>query len=788
MWTGDKVHRQMYGRKSFSTESLLTETEIIDNAAMSARREDALNRVSGLTAGGSSGEGSTFFIPLVIPEGIESGDGRKFVEGAIDMRELPLPLLWQIKTGQGHDGSVVVGKITHMERTKGGIGHAFGVFDSGAYGKEAERLVRGGFIRGISADLDRFEADEEVEEASEDGSKKIGTGKINISKARVMAVTLVPKPAFQECTIQIVEDKEEQEEQEQQEEPVVEDGIYVEEVDPSEASALVACGMVAGAIPVVPPAEWFENPALTKPTPLTVDDEGRVYGHIAAWHVDHIGMSFGTRPPRSQSKYSYFHTGVVRTQDGKDVPVGQLTLAGGHASLEASAAEAVRHYDDTASAIADVHAGEDSHGIWVAGALRPGTTPEQIRALRASAPSGDWRPIKGRLELVAVCQVNVPGFPIARARVASGQVLALVAAGAGTLARIKSDPVAELQARVEKLEQLEKQPLIAAADEAKARVHSIIATQKAAELSARVSATREEIAMMASAADFADFPREERERLAKEGKALRDGSFPIRNVEDLKNAVSAYGRAKKTNRAKVRRHIIKRARKLGRPDLIPENWTEAAELDSIIASMKSKISQFADADPTIEDLIEDVEQAENNEEKPFKKSKYTAKTQPRDARGRFRQVLARIKENLGTTGNAKALKKIEEAENLDFAGDYAGAVEAADDLIKIIDRLDSGALNKESLENVRTSSAELGKVIANLPFAFGDEAQKIRFSDVPPALRDLIDDMISRVEDKIGKEDANIATETLRKFKSGSDMMNQGEISSQMAKLLRLLT
>ncbi|NCZ48376.1 MAG: hypothetical protein EBX59_12610, partial [Betaproteobacteria bacterium] len=111
---------------------------------------------------------------------------------------------------------------------------------------------------------------------------------------------------------------------------------------------------------------------VTEPTPLTVDNQGRVFGHIAAWHVDHIGMAFGTRPPRSRSNYSYFHTGVCRTAEGADIPVGQLTLAGGHADIQASATEAVKHYDDTASAVADVHAGEDQYGIWVAGALRPG--------------------------------------------------------------------------------------------------------------------------------------------------------------------------------------------------------------------------------------------------------------------------------------------------------------------------------------------------------------------------------------------------------------------------------
>jgi hypothetical protein len=168
--------------------------------------------------------------------------------------------------------------------------------------------------------------------------------------------------------------------------------------------------------------------------------------------------------------------------------------------------------------------------------------------------------------------------------------------------------------------------------------------------------------------------------------------------------------------------------------------------------------------------------------------KYTAETQPRDATGKFRTVLARIKQDLGTSGLQNVLDKVKEAENFDSTGDYAGAAKAATDLIGIIDRLDSGALNAESLENVRNSAGELGKVIANLPFAFGEEAQKIRFSDIPPALRDLMTDMIDKVEAKIGKEDADIATAELKTFISGSELYNQSEISSQMAKLLRLLT
>jgi hypothetical protein len=613
-----------------------------------------------------------------------------------------------------------------------------------------------------------------------------------------MAVTLVAKPAYQECTIELVDES-----GRDQEEEVISDGVYVEGVNPLDASALVACGIVAGAIPVHPPKEWFDNPGLKKPTALTVTDEGKVFGHIAAWHVDHIGMSFGTRPPRSKSNYSYFHTGVVRTEENSDVPVGQLTLAGGHASLEASASEAVRHYDDTASAIADVHAGEDAYGIWVSGALRPGTTPEQIRSLRASAPSGDWRPIKGSLELVAVCQVNVPGFPIARARVASGQVMALVAAGANVLAQLKHDPLRELNERIDKLEA----PMVAAAQDAKSRIETITAAIKASELSSRIAETKNaDSAYMLQTLEDADtelavISRKMREKLAGEKKALPDGSFPIRNVSDLRNAVQAYGRSKPGKRGLVRRHIVKRARQLEKTDLIPENWKEASDTsDTLIASMRTKIEALktvvAAAEITEKDLegLTDEEldilkkEVKGKKEADAERAKYTPKTQPRDAEGKFRQVLARLKLDLGDSGADAALKKIEEVENLDNTGNYAGAAKAAGDLLGIIDRLDTGALNAESLENVRSSAGELGKVIANLPFAFGQDAQKIRFSDIPPALQQLMEDMITRVEAKIGKEDAAIATKDLNTFMSGGDYYSQSEISSQMAKLLRLLT
>lgn len=171
------------------------------------------------------------------------------------------------------------------------------------------------------------------------------------------------------------------------------------------------------------------------------------------------------------------------------------------------------------------------------------------------------------------------------------------------------------------------------------------------------------------------------------------------------------------------------------------------------------------------------------------RSKYVpGKTQPRDAQGKFRVVLARLKYDLGTSGNQGVMDKIQEAENFDSTGDYAGAVAASSELIEKIDRLDSGALNAKSVDNVRETTSDLGKVIANLPLPFENQAQKIRFSDLPPALKRLTKSLIDRVEQKIGKEDADEATAEIRGFMSGSDVYSQAEVSAQLNRLLRLLT
>lgn len=185
-----------------------------------------------------------------------------------------------------------------------------------------------------------------------------------------------------------------------------------------------------------PPATWFTNPNLEQLTPLTV--EGRhIYGHLAGWATCHtgFGVSVGdgevcVQPPTSASGYAYFHTGQIITDDGA-VNVGHITMDTGHAGMALAGRPAAAHYDNTGSVVADIVCGEDKHGIWFSGALRPDLPDSARIAIGAAALSGDWRRLAGNYELIAALAVNVPGFPIPRTAVSASAAAgyALVAAG-----------------------------------------------------------------------------------------------------------------------------------------------------------------------------------------------------------------------------------------------------------------------------------------------------------------------------------------------------------------------
>lgn len=321
--------------------------------------------------------------------GTKTGDGRILAPGGITNRDLPMPLMWQEKTAEGHRGAVTVGAIDSIEYSVDTV-TAKGSFLENFPDKERVfELIEAGVV-GPSIDL----ADDVEYSMLEDGT-------LFISRAGIGGATLVPIEAFADVSIHMA----------------AEDG-----------EVLVASAVSEAPVMERPPLEWFQNPHFESVTPITVTPEGRVFGHIAPWGVCHVGLPGCVTAPSSPSEYSYFLVGDEMTKEGVEVPVGKLTVGGGHADPEAGFVAAAEHYDNEGTAVASVFAGEDEYGIWVAGYVLPDATRAQVDAFKRSPLSGDWRRIGGNLELIAAHAVNVPGFPIPRARVkfSSGNQTSLI--------------------------------------------------------------------------------------------------------------------------------------------------------------------------------------------------------------------------------------------------------------------------------------------------------------------------------------------------------------------------
>lgn len=184
-------------------------------------------------------------------------------------------------------------------------------------------------------------------------------------------------------------------------------------------------GIQSFATGALPRREVFEDPRLKKATPLTVTEDGRVFGHLGKWGECHLGI--GDRCvmlPKSRTDYSLFKTGSVLTDVGETIRVGKITVGTGHAHPHYGIVPSREHYDNSGWCAAVVNVGEDQFGVWVAGVV---TDREKIPELRRSPLSGDWRRYQGNLELVAALAVNNPGFPVFHME--ESEDFSLVAAG-----------------------------------------------------------------------------------------------------------------------------------------------------------------------------------------------------------------------------------------------------------------------------------------------------------------------------------------------------------------------
>lgn len=325
--------------------------------------------------------------------GVPTGDGRIIDPAGGSSRDLPLPLMWQELSDDGHGGSRVVGRIETLRIADGMVTATGSMLEDIPYAV-LEQLEAG--VVGPSVDLD------DIEYVMDEAENLI------ITRWRISGATLVSIPAFADVSLTL-------------------DPNPAEPLDQHPYTEYLSADvMTASATEALPPADWFQRPDVDELTPLTVTDTGRVFGHIAGWGQCHVGLPGCVTPPSSPTGYTYFHVAEQRTQDGATLPVGTLVAGPRHADAQLAFRAAQEHYDDPSAAVARVVAGEDEFGIWVAGWLLPGATAEALDVFRSSPVSGDWRRVGGSLELIGVCSVNTPGFPVRRVHFAAGAQRALI--------------------------------------------------------------------------------------------------------------------------------------------------------------------------------------------------------------------------------------------------------------------------------------------------------------------------------------------------------------------------
>lgn len=80
-------------------------------------------------------------------------------------------------------------------------------------------------------------------------------------------------------------------------------------------------------------------------------------------------------------------------------------------------------------------------------------------------------------------------------------------------------------------------------------------------------------------ANKTSFTHEERKDLAKKGEAMPNGKFPIRNRQDLKDAIRLSG-SSSMSKEDVKKWIKKRAKELNLEDELPEDWKVEKTMDT----------------------------------------------------------------------------------------------------------------------------------------------------------------------------------------------------------------
>lgn len=380
--------------------------------------------------------------PIVF-EGVQTGDRRLIDPNALELRPDPDGLPFHFmneQTAWGHLGSLLAGVHREFGRSAVGDGvnavNALVEFNNGSdWGRTASQAYAGGWVRGVSVDLDMAEYEYRDPETGRvftdymdmyEHEMAGGIIVLAFTRARIMGSTGTSHPAFAKTRLELVA--------EEQAQALVASAGYqptgraVWRLDvpfPDGWGRTPAAAMVASLsasqqasqafdVGYPYPAPWFAaaDRVPDQPFPMTILPNGQVDGYFALWNVPH--PITGEKPRPSRCNYKDARTGTATTTAG-ELATARAWFKTQHPSVFADYQMSTNWYNSTGAVCAQFVPYEDRHGIRSRGGVRFGATVAEVAEAKASGFSGDWREgtpngTRGHRELIGVLNHPDPAF------------------------------------------------------------------------------------------------------------------------------------------------------------------------------------------------------------------------------------------------------------------------------------------------------------------------------------------------------------------------------------------
>lgn len=273
-------------------------------------------------------------------------------------------------------------------------------------GLSASDMVEQRMLRGVSVGGGQFEKQDNIEpvEGSEEDFFPEMEGTIEFEEFQVVELSIASVQALESAVIWLSDT----------------DFVDVPEQENGEEAIVASVGEPAKSLnsyPVFPDPSFFSEQSLPDiiPNHITVTDEGHLYCYLGKYDTPHTGYVDSPRFMPREPDYRFFHLKNVKTSDGKAVKTGTILMRTSHVDVRLPGPDALKKYENSGYAVADVRAIPKHDGVVLTGAVRSTISPEDVRELMGSSLSGDWRrdPISKQKRLHAVTAVNSPGFPVA---------------------------------------------------------------------------------------------------------------------------------------------------------------------------------------------------------------------------------------------------------------------------------------------------------------------------------------------------------------------------------------